>query len=320
VSQNAPAAGPIADLTYRNYDGPLRVRRRWWVIAVAGIRLAISRRYFWVIFAMAMLPAVFTIIGLNIESQSRKAANLTLEGQMMMAQLPPTDYTLTFFNVLTMQELWLFSLALAVGAGSIASDLRSNALLVYLSKPLTRIDYVLGKWASVFLALFGTALLPVLVLYLYCFFSFGKEGFFKNEPYLLPAALGAAAIPAAIHASLLLGCSACSRSGRMAGAMYAGLYFLGGTMSMMLWGILHRGDLTKGYLVRNLSIQGVIATLEQNILDATILPTGLRRMSGGGIEIPPQDFGVFAGLAVGLIVLALAAAWSRIRAVEVVSG
>ena len=33
----------------------------------------------------------------------------------------------------------------SAGAGLIANDLRTGAILVYLSRPLTRRDYVLGK-------------------------------------------------------------------------------------------------------------------------------------------------------------------------------
>ena len=40
-----------------------------------------------------------------------------------------------------------FTLLLSIfgGAGLIANDLRTGAILVYLSRPLTRRDYVLGK-------------------------------------------------------------------------------------------------------------------------------------------------------------------------------
>ena len=47
-------ASPIADLSYRNYDGPLDSPEfRWWVIAKMGIRRAIKNRWYWVVMLLS---------------------------------------------------------------------------------------------------------------------------------------------------------------------------------------------------------------------------------------------------------------------------
>ena len=51
------------------------------------------------------------------------------------------------------------------GAGLIASDLQSGAILVYLSRPLTRRDYVLGKLGVLLALNLGVTLVPALALY-----------------------------------------------------------------------------------------------------------------------------------------------------------
>jgi len=54
-----------------------------------------------------------------------------------------------------MNSFSILCIALVVGAGAIAADNRSNALMVYLSKPITKGDYLLGKWMGIFLAIFS---------------------------------------------------------------------------------------------------------------------------------------------------------------------
>ena len=43
------------------------------------------------------------------------------------------------------QGIFVFFVTIYVGAGLIANDRRANALQIYLSKPLTRVEYIAGK-------------------------------------------------------------------------------------------------------------------------------------------------------------------------------
>ena len=52
-------------------------------------------------------------------------------------------------------QLFLLFIALLAGAGSIANDNRANALLVYLSKPCRKVDYLFGKWAGLAMLIAG---------------------------------------------------------------------------------------------------------------------------------------------------------------------
>ena len=60
-----------------------------------------------------------------------------------------------FRQFLEQQEIFVFFVTVYAGAGLIASDRRANALQIYLSKPLTRFEYIAGKLAvlAVFLLL-----------------------------------------------------------------------------------------------------------------------------------------------------------------------
>src|SRR5262249_40258353 len=143
------------------------------------------------------------------------------------AQMQTQHWASWFMRALPWSMFFLVALTMVVGAGSIANDNRANALLVYLSKPVTKLDYLVGKWVGVFVMLFSVAFVPALILYLYCLLSFRSEGFFTSDRLLLGKVLLVTAIGAALHTSLILGFSSWSKSALMAGALYAAFYFLG---------------------------------------------------------------------------------------------
>ena len=59
----------------------------------------------------------------------------------------------TFREFLDQQGIFVFFVTIYVGAGLIANDRRANALQLYLSKPLTRAEYIAGKLAILFVFL-----------------------------------------------------------------------------------------------------------------------------------------------------------------------
>lgn len=313
------SAGPIADLSYRNYDGPLHSRRaRWWIVALNTLRLAKQKKGFWITAAISVLPYLLIVLQLWIQSRAQ-----TPQGMNPFENTRPGQrFAFNFFQAYSFQAFFLFILALMVGSGSIALDNRSNALLVYLSKPITKGDYLIGKWMGVFLALFAVALVPSLILYLYCLLSYYADGFFKNEPWLWLRMIVACAIPAAVHASLLIGFSAWSKTPRMAGAVYAGLFFIGQFVCMATWGITTNGHMARGVLIRHLNIDGVIKGLGQNVYAVDlVMPTwNQARNTVENLAIPPPSLNGLLLLGAALCVFGIAAARMRIRAVEVVKG
>src|ERR1041384_2888536 len=145
---------PIADLTYRPYDGPLHSRTaRWWVIAVARMRYMRARWWFWALCVLSVVPYIIFASFLYAQSFAEQQMGRRGGDGLMALFFDNTTgqkYAVMFFRALSLQSLWLFLIALAAGAGSIAMDNRTNALQVYLSKPLTKRDYLFGKWMGIF--------------------------------------------------------------------------------------------------------------------------------------------------------------------------
>jgi ABC-2 type transport system permease protein len=145
---------PIHDQGYRRYLGTRVARGRTWaVITKAGIRTMLEKRAFLALLLLAWLPFVVRTV------QIYAAANFP-----QMAFIAPTVDT--FRQFLDQQDVFVFFVTVYVGAGLIANDRRANALQIYLSKPLTRAEYVFGKLAILMAFLLMVTWLPAIVLLL----------------------------------------------------------------------------------------------------------------------------------------------------------
>lgn len=71
----------------------------------------------------------------------------------------------TFGYFLYVQGGLAFLLALAVGPGLISRDLANNGLPLYLSRPISQAEYVVGKMSVLFILLSGISWVPGLMLY-----------------------------------------------------------------------------------------------------------------------------------------------------------
>ncbi len=309
TTTNPPAqsqGSPIADLSYRTYEGELKTRSlRWWVISLSMLRSLKKNVGFWITSAIILL--VYVLNGLQLYLTSNLPAGIN-----PLAGDEKTKYTNVFYSANTQHGLLLFIVALIVGAGAISADNKANALLVYLSKPLTKADYLLGKWMGIFITLFLETFVPSLVLYLYCLTSYLDKGFFKNDPMLFFKIVASASIPAALHASIMVGCSAWSKAPRIASLFYAGIYFGSAMISGIAFGVLYRGDFERGQTVMRYSLSGTIEALQQ-ITYHVVVKNPLFNLA-----IPPIV--TFLPVAVVLGVVGVAAARAKIHAVEVVKG
>ncbi|HLJ56660.1 MAG TPA: ABC transporter permease subunit [Chthonomonadaceae bacterium] len=306
----------ISDLSYRNYDGPLKPRFvRWWIVAKAGLQLTWGQWWFYLI---ALLPLFrFLLAGFLMFLRTQLGA----PQQTFVDEPEGQRFALQFWSVLCgdTNSLFLLVIALTAGAGCISADNRANALLVYLSKPIGRIDYILGKWMSIFLTLLSVALVPTALLYLFALISYRDDGFLKTEPWLGPRLLIAVTVPAVIHASLIVGISAWSKSARIVSAIYTSVYILGGVLASICGGILYKDKPEIQNVIQHLSLRGLIIGIDQNVLHVVVPIIRLSRFAPQETVDIPKLWPLLTMAGV-LVIGSLAAAWIKIRAVEVVRG
>src|SRR6185312_3713065 len=79
---------------------------------------------------------------------------------------------------------------------------------------------------GIFIPLTIVTAAPVAFFFFYCFMSYRDYGFLTQDPKLPLRLLGLVLVPGFFHASVALGVSSMFNQGRMAGATYAGLYFI----------------------------------------------------------------------------------------------
>jgi ABC-2 type transport system permease protein len=213
---------PIHDQGYRRYTGR-RVRRGrgWWVIARAGVLERLRERRFLALLLLAWAP--FMVRALQVYAS-------TNFGQLSF--LAP-DAT-TFREFLDQQSLFLFFITIYAGSGLIAGDRRANALQVYLSKPLTRIEYVAGKFLVLTIFLLAASWLPAMALLgLQMIFSASPD-FIRDNPWLVPAITLFCVIEVLVSCLAMLALSSLSKSRRFVAVMYAGVIFFAGAVHQVL--------------------------------------------------------------------------------------
>src|SRR3954470_18865096 len=109
------------------------------------------------------------------------AANFPQTGELIAVKAD------TFRQFLDQQQTFVFFITVYVGAGLIANDRRANALQIYLSKPLTRAEYVFGKLAILMTFLALVTWLPAIVLLVVQVAFTGSFAFLRANIFLVPA-------------------------------------------------------------------------------------------------------------------------------------
>ena len=217
---------PIHDQGYRRYAGRREAHgHTWLVITRAGIMERLRERKFLGLLLFAWLPFLVRSVQLYIAANYQQAA-------AVLAATPSM-----FRDFLAQQGVFVFFITLYVGSGLIANDRRANALQIYLSKPLTRVDYVVGKLATLLIFLTFVTWVPGILLLVMQILFAGNLTFLKANLFLFPAITVFAALTVLTSSFTMLALSSLSKSRRFVAVMYAGLIFFTAAMYQALRGI-----------------------------------------------------------------------------------
>lgn len=203
---------PIHDQGYRRYEAraPLR-KARFWPITREALRLVLSKRAFLGLLAASFIPFVVRVLQIYIVTRFPEAGRIL-----------PVDGRL-FGDFLNQQVGFTILLSIFGASGLVANDLRTGAILAYLSRPLTRRDYVLGKLLVPLLLNLAVTLAPGLLLYAVGL-ALAPELYLKWELAWIAPAIVLHALAISLVVSLLaLAISSLSRSARVAGLGLFGL-------------------------------------------------------------------------------------------------
>jgi ABC-2 type transport system permease protein len=203
---------PIYEQGYRKYEAREALRKaRFWPITREALRLILAKRAFLGLLAVSFLPFIVRVIQVYIVTRFPEAGRVL-----------PVDGRL-FGDFLNQQIGFTILLSIFGASGLIANDLRTGAILVYLSRPLTRRDYVIGKLGVPMALNLAVTLVPGLLLYMVAL-SLAPEQFAKWELlWIAPAVVLHSLVISLVMSLLVLAVSALSRSARVAGLAFFGL-------------------------------------------------------------------------------------------------
>ena len=279
---------PIYEQTYRRHEarGPLR-RVRFWPITREALRLILARRAFLILLMMSWVPFIGRVIQIYVITRFPEVNRIL-----------PVDGRL-FGDFLGWQALIAMFITIFAGAGLVASDLRTGAILVYLSRPLTRRDYVLGKLMVLLLQNLFITLVPALLLYLLAL-GLAPDQFWKwSLAWIGPAIVLESLVISTIISLIALAISSLSRSARVAGIGFFGLLMGLEITRKTLYAIYGRPETAL------ISPLGTLYSVGVALFD----------LADGGVTLPwIYAVAVLALLAGGCLLILR----SRVRAVEIV--
>lgn len=189
----------------------------------------LAKRSFIALMLLAWSPFVVRAVQVYIAANFQQASFLAPKAE-------------TFREFLGQQGIFVFFVTIYIGAGLIANDRRANALQVYLSKPLTRAEYVAGKLAILFLFLVSVTWLPAITLLILQIMFAGSFTFFRDNIFLVPAITLFSLLQVLVASMTMLALSSLSKSSRFVGVMYAGLIFFTSALFNAIRGITGRSS------------------------------------------------------------------------------
>ena len=205
---------PIHDQSYRHYEGERRpLGRAWTVIASTGMRSMLARKWFMAVLLLAWVMFIVRTVQIYGVTMYPTAS-----------QMLPVDARM-FMQFVEQQSMFVFFVTVFCGAGLIANDRRANALQIYLSKPLLRMEYIGGKLAILVSFLLFVTLVPALLLLLLQVMFAGNLDFIKANLHVIPAIVLACLMRVTVASCAMLALSSLSKSTRYVAILYTGIIF-----------------------------------------------------------------------------------------------
>ena len=130
---------------YKRYDGPITdARWRFTILPRYAFRSVFESRLFQSFFTVCFVPSLVAlgIVYVRANTGILETAGLANGQAVAQALAINSTFFLTLFRV---QTFLTFILGMFLGPGLVSPDLVNNALPLYLSRPFSRYEYVIGK-------------------------------------------------------------------------------------------------------------------------------------------------------------------------------
>ena len=209
---------------YRPYDGPLTSERwRFLVLPRFAFQEVFESKILTVFLVACFVPALVETVLVYVANSTAAQAMLGLTGEGPARDFMKAQF---FMVTLTIQGTLAFFLTAYLAPVLVSPDLVNGALPLYLSRPFSRAEYVLGK-ASVLLILLSL-ITWVPMLWVYSLQAgLAPSGWFLDNLRIGFAIVAGALIWISVLTLLGLGLSALIRWRIVASAALVGIFFMG---------------------------------------------------------------------------------------------
>ncbi len=174
---------PVRRREYRRWEGELGDHRlSWFAILQNGLRLGMKQKHatlvLWAGIPAALLAGLifYLLVVVGRGGEGAGEAGRFLGGLLQvlalhgagvprLAEMTVPAWHLVFLRLVNYQLLLVVVVHAKFSADLISGDLRTRALPIYFSKPITPATYLLGKWMVAFVLASAVILVPNLLAY-----------------------------------------------------------------------------------------------------------------------------------------------------------
>lgn len=166
----------VYEQTYKPYTGKLTPEgSRFLIIPRHTLRGVFNSKLFTAFYVICFLPLLIEAVLIYLHHNVTALAIMNLNAR----ELIPIDGTF-FQYFVNIQGGFAFFVALLVGPPLVSRDLRNNALPLYLCRPFSRTEYVMGKMSVLLILLSWITWVPQLLMFLFQSYLEGFAWFRSN--------------------------------------------------------------------------------------------------------------------------------------------
>ena len=171
--------------TYQQYAGPTTsLRSRFLILPRYAFQGVFQSKIFTVLFVICFLPLLIETIIIYLHHNVSFLEGFQIKASDLL-QINAGFFRWSLF----FQGLFAFLLTVIIGPVLISRDLANNALPLYLCRPLSRVEYVVGKMSAVIILLSAMTWIPLLLLFFFQAYLVGSVWLWENL-YIAGAIIG----------------------------------------------------------------------------------------------------------------------------------
>lgn len=216
--------------------------RAVWAIASSNLRVIFRYWFFWILISVSMLHFLVTFALIYMRSQMSAAENAGFAVRIFEQVTDVTGTGSAYHNFLVRQTESVYILLAYASAVLLATDFQAGGINFYLSKPIGRIHYLLGKILALFIIVGFQTILPALALFIEAALYSSNFEYVKEHTTILVGILGYGAMLMLVPSLLSLAIAILFRKTTPIVVAWIGLLFVLPTFGTLLSFVFNQGD------------------------------------------------------------------------------